>query len=639
MLLAIREHAKGWIAWVVIILIGAAFALFGLSNYMGPSGGSRAVATVNGNEISPEAVSEAYRNQRQQIEQALGDRFDPGMIDDQALRRQALDQVIDQHLMTEFVQSKGLRLSDQDLAAVIRSQEMFQEDGRFSSDRYHQLLRANGLSSPQYEAQIRRMRLLEQLQGAIGETSVVTDRDVEQVIALQQQERDVSYLTVPLAMFRQVVSVDDAAVRSYYEEHQDEFTSPERVKLNWVELRQDDLLADMDISEEELRARYDQVRERRFTDPETRDVRHLLVQLPEDADGEAEEAARRRTEELRARIEGGEDFSDVAREASDDTGSASRGGELGEVARGDMVETFEERAFSLEPGELSEPVRTRFGYHLIQVDQVRGGATRSFEDVQDELREELAMERVSNAFFDAANRLDQLAFDWPDTLQEAADALDLEIRTTDWIARDGTSEGVGSHEEVIEAAFSEPVLQARQNSDLLELEEDRYVVIRVDEHQAPEQLAMEDVEEEIRERIRNERAVEAAQARVQALEEQLREGASLETVTGDTDEITLSQPGYVSRESDVPAAVLQEAFGLERPGEEGRSVGQVRLDGDNYAVVVVSGVRDGDMQSVDDEERQRIRDQLRIAYGQDAMRGFVEDLRARAEVEVFEERL
>ncbi|MEX0729223.1 MAG: SurA N-terminal domain-containing protein [Aquisalimonadaceae bacterium] len=639
MLLAIRERAKGWIAWVVIILIGAAFALFGLSSYMGPSGESRAVATIDGFDISPDAVSQAYRDQRRQMEQMLGERFDPAMINERELRLQALNQVIDEYLLSEFIESQGLRLSDQDLAAAIRSQEVFHDDGRFSSERYHQLLRANRLSSNQYEAQVRRMALMEQVQSAIGQTALVTDRDVEQLVALQRQERDISYLTIPLSAFREAIAVDDDAVSAYYEENRGEFMSAESVRLDWVELRRDDLLADMEISDDDLRERYEQIKDRRFTEAQTRQVRHILVQLPENADAESEQAAQERIESLRSRIEAGESFADVAREASDDSASASRGGDLGDVVRGDMVEAFEEAAYSLAPGELSEPVRTRFGFHLIEVTAVQGGETTPFDEVRDQLRAELADERVNNTFFEQSSRLDELAFEWPDSLEQAADTLDLEIETSDWITRDGVEEGMGRHEAVVEAAFSELVLETRQNSDLIEIADDHYVVVRVRDHQPPEQRTLEDVAGEIRERLQNERAAEAAEERLQELRARLEAGETLEDLASANDTIRLEQAGFVSREADLPPAVLQEAFWLGRPADEGRSLGQAQLNGQDLALVVVAGVRDGDMESISDEERSQIRDQLRIAYSQEAIRDFVAELRAQAEIEIFEDRL
>lgn len=640
MLLAIREHAKGWIAWVVIVLIGAAFALFGLSSYMGPSGGSRAVATINGNDINPDMVSQAYREQRRQIEQMMGDRFDPAMINDRQLRREALDRVIDDYLLSEFIDSQRLRLSDQDLAAVIRSQEVFQEDGRFSSERYHQLLRANRLNSNQYEAQVRRMALMQQVQGAIGETALVTDREVEQVIGLQRQEREISYLTLSPATFRDTVSVDDEAVRAYYEQNPESFMSPETVELNWVELRRDDLLAEMEISDEDLRARYEQVKDSRFTETESREVRHILVQLDQDADAETEESVKKRIEDLRSRIEGGASFPDIASQSSEDSGSASMGGGLGEVERGDMVPSFEEAAFSLKEGELSQPVRSQFGFHLIEVTAIHGGETQPFGQVREQLQGELAEERVNNRFFEQSRRLDELVYEWPDSLEEAADALGLEVQSTGRFSRDGADEGIGSHEAVVNAAFSEPVLSARQNSELLQLADDHYVVIRVAKHQPSEPLAFEEVADDIRDQLRHQRAAEAAHERAAELFTRLQSGEAPDELAASEDDLEVQQAGFVSRQDDaLPAAVLQEAFRLERPQADGRSVGQSRLDGGEYALVVVSGVRDGDVESVNDEERQRLRDQLQTAYAQEATQDFIRELRAQADIEIFEDRL
>ena len=639
MLIAIRERAKGWIAWVIIILIGAAFALFGLSNYMGPAGGSRVVAVVDGQEISPDIVSNAYRQKRAQLEQQLGDRWDPASVDDNELRLDALYQVINEYLLTQFIESKRLKLSDQDLAAVIRAQEMFHEDGRFSSELYHRLLRANRMTSSQYESQVRRAVLMEKLQGAMLDTALVTDREVDRLVSLQLQERELSFLRLPLDAFRETVSVDDDEVREYYEENSGEFMAPERVRLEWLEVRRDDLLDEVDISEEAIRDRYEEVKDIRYVDEETRAARHILVRVDEDADPEAVEDARQRAEALRARIIDGESFAEVAEAESDDPGSARRGGDLGEIERGVMVDEFEEAAFALDEDELSEPVRTAFGFHLIQVSEVRGGEVKAFEDVRDELRRELAEDRVSSLLFEKSRKLDELAFEWPDGLDETAAELGLELRTSDWLTREGASEGIGSHSAVISAAFSEPVLRERQNSELLELDEEHYAVIRIAEHEPEERLAFEEVKDEIHDRLLDSRAADEASVLAETLRDRIRDGESLQALVDEHEYLELEEPGFVTRDANVPWWVLQEAFNMGRPAEGERLVSVTSTDRDGYAVVLVTDVRDGEFDDMSREEKRELRDQLRTLYAEEAMDDFMRFLRAEADIEIFEDRL
>ncbi|MCK8515516.1 SurA N-terminal domain-containing protein [Methylonatrum kenyense] len=639
MLLAIRERAKGIVAWVVIILIAAAFAAFGLANYMEPAGSPRAVATVDGTDISPDEVNRVYRQQRAELEEMLGDRFDPSLFSEEELRRDALDRVIEERLLAEFIDKHKLRLSDGDLAVVIRSQEVFHENGRFSSERYQQLLQANRLSSSQYERQVRRGVLMDQLRGAISDTALVPDQELDRLLALQNQERDLAYLRISGERLLEGVEIDDDAVRGHYEANQDNYLSDERVRLGYLELREDQLLTDVEVDEEEVRARYEQFRDTRFTETETREVRHILLNVDADADSDTVEGARERLEGIRQRIADGESFAELAEEYSEDSGTAGQGGDLGELEAGDLHEDFDAVAFELDEGELSDLVRTPFGFHLIEVTAIRGGETRDFDEVRDTLARELAEERVGNLFFEQSSLLDELIFDWPDSLEPAAEELGLELRTSDWVTRDGAEDGIGAHSAVVEAAFSDDVLEARQNSELLEIDDGHYIVVRIDEHEPPEQLAFEEVEGEIREQLKRRAAMDEARELADSLRQRLQDGEDPESLADEYDVVRLDAPGFVDRDSGAPWSVLEAAFTLERPVEGEVRTGLAEMGGGDLAVVMVRAVRDGETEDLDAEDRDRLKDQLRMAYGDDALLGLVRSLRAEADIEIFEDRL
>lgn len=641
MLLAIRERAKGIVAWVVIILIAAAFAAFGLANYMEPAGTPRSVATVNGSDVSPDEVNRVYRQQRAELEEMLGDRFDPSLFSEEELRREALDRVIEERLLRDFIEKHRLRLSDSDLAAVIRSQEVFHEDGRFSSRRYQQLLQANRLSSSQYERQVRSGVLMDQLRGAVSDTALVPDEELDKLLALQSQERDVAYLRISGEQLLETVEVDDDAVRQYYDDNADRFMSEERVRVSYLELREEDLLGEIEIEidEEAVRSRYDDVRDSRFTETESREVRHILLAVDSDADSETVDQTRERLEELRTRIEDGESFSELAEEYSDDSATAAQGGDLGELEAGDLHEDFDAAAFSLGEGELSEVVSTPFGFHLIEVRDIRGGEVRPFEDVRETLARELAEERVGSVLFERSSTLDELIFDWPDSLDPAAEELGLEIRESDWFTRDGAEDGIARYSEVVEAAYSEDVLDARQNSELLEVGEGHYLAIRVSEHEPSEQQAFEDVEDEVRLQLRRQAAMEQARELAETLRDRLRDGEDAETLADEFDVVRLSAPGFIDRDGGAPWSVLETAFTMERPTDDAVRTGLAEMGGGDLAVVLVRAVRDGDVADMDPEDRARLKDQLQMAYGEDALLSLVRSLRAEADIEVFEDRL
>ena len=637
MLQDIRDRATGWIAWVVIILIGAAFALFGLSNYMEPGGEARAVATVDGEEISRNVVGQAYRNQRQQIEQQYGSDFEITDEIDQEIRRQALQQLINERLVEAYIDDRNLTISDQDLAAVIRSQEMFHEGGRFSQERYQAILQANQMSSAQYEQHIRRDALAQQLQTALSDTGLVTAREVDELLRLRNQERDVAWLRLDIDAWMEGVEVTDDEVEAYYEDNADSFMAPERVRLSYVELERERMIEQADISDDEIEAYYEEVKAQRFTEDTEFEARHILVRVDEDADDDAVSEATERAQDLYRRISDGESFAELAEEYSEDPGSASQGGDLGRVEPGDMVEEFEEALFSLGEGEVSEPVRSPFGIHIIEATRVSGGEETPLDEVRDELHRELAEERINTEYFDAVNRMDDLAYDTPDGLDDVAEALDLEIQESDWITRDGDGEGIGSEPDIVEAAFDFEVLEDRMNSPVIELGDERAVVVRVRDHEPERQLDLDEVRDEIVERLRLRKAAEEAEAYVDELRARIRDGDDAETLADDDDRLSYESVGWIRREDgEAPWQVMNEVFRMPRPDED-----QVRttmiVASEDPVIVLLRGVRDGDPEDYDQEERQELADQLRSAYGREAVEQFLAQLRADADVEIHDE--
>ncbi len=636
MLQDIRDRASGWIAWVVIILIGSAFAVFGLSNYMGPGQQTRAVATVNGSEIGRDQVGRAYRAQRQEVEQRFGDDFEVTEAVEQRLRRDALRELIQNRLVADYIEDERLTLADDDLASIIRSQELFQVGGRFSRERYEQVLRANQMDSTQYERQIRQQVLISQLEMALARTPMVTDREMDDLLRLHGQERDLAWLEVDAAAWQESVEVDDADVDAAYEADPDAYTRPERVRLAYVEVRRDALLDRVEVDDDEVEARYEQVKHDRFGEEPRVRARHILLRLDEDADDEAVEDVESRIRELRERIRDGESFASLAEAESEDPGSARRGGDLGRVESGDMVDSFEEALFALDEGELSEPVRTRFGFHLIEATEVSRGDVPPLEDVYDELRRELAEEGVDTLYFEEVERLDEMAYDYDDELETVAGALGLDVRETDWISREGGDDGLAAVDEVVQAAVDPEVLEDRFNSPVIDLDGERALVVRVRDHEPERRLELDEVRDEIESELRERRGREAADSFAAELRDRLGEGESVGDL-GDDERVSLTDRGWVDRRSDgIPAPIRSEAFGLRRPDEDEVVTALVQSP-TGPVVIVLRGVRDGDPADMAPDQRRQLREQLSTAYGEESVDRFLARLRSEAEIEIHDE--
>ncbi|MBK1726693.1 SurA N-terminal domain-containing protein [Halorhodospira neutriphila] len=634
MLQSIRDGIKGWVAWLIVALIALPFLFMGGAEYFRGGGGEAVVAKVGDQEIQRRQLEQAVQRQRARLREMFGGELPEGSFDEAALRRGALDQLIDRTLLYDYVERQGLRVSDQAVAREIRGQGLFQQDGAFSEERYRSLLQRNGMAPADYEALVRRDLLVGQLQQGVQASGLATPARLERIVRLRDEARSFSYAEVPASAMREGVSVDEAAVEAYYREHPLEYMTPEAVRLRYVELRLEDLRDEAQIDEQALRERYEQSRGA-YADGGRRRVRHILLPLDEDAGAARAEQVRAEIARLRERLRsGGASFAELAEAYSEDPGSAQEGGKLGWISRGEMVEPFEEAAFSLEEGAVSEPVRTRFGYHLIRVDETERGEAQSFAAVRDEIEAELLRERVGDQFAERRNELANRAFEQPESLEPAAEALGLTVQTSGWIPRGGGEEGLARFPAVVEAAFSEEVLEQGYNSELVELGEERFAVVRVAERRPPAPRPLAAVADRIREALRDQRAAERARERAEQLREAVAQGQGLEEAVAESAARLHTAEQVRRRDQGPPAPVRRAAFEM--------GVGQVRLvelrDG-SAALVRLEGVEPGDWEALAEQEREQLRQQVRAMAGRSELQALIRALRADAEVQIHDERL
>jgi peptidyl-prolyl cis-trans isomerase D len=636
MLLEIRERAQGWVAWAIIILISILFALWGIQSYLGV-GGEAAVATVNGTDISEQQFSRNVQRTRMQLRDRLGAAYDPDLFGGQRLREQVLDGMIRDAVLLDASLSMGLRVSDQAVRAAILSEPAFQRDGRFDNETYDRVLRLQGLTPAGYEEQLRRRLLSTQLARAVIATEFVTPATVNDSMRLLRQQRDLSYVLLPRTEFVPAEPPSDAEIQTYYDENQSAFETPEQVRVAYLMLDAEQLKAagaeagNSAVGDDVLKARYEE-RIDEFAVPEQRRIQHILLTVPMDADDAAADAIKQRITELRERILAGEDFAAVAEAESEDPGSASAGGDLGLVGRGTMDPGFEKAAFELDLDTVSEPVRSRFGYHLIQVTEVQGGGVKPFDEVRDQLAQEAAAGESEALFFDLAERLANLAFESPDSLIPAAETLGLTIQTSDWFDRNG-GEDIFANPKVTAAAFSEEVLTLGNNSELMEPDPDvmRAIVLRVDEHRPPSVQPLDEVRDQVVETLQQQKASSAALEAAQAMVERLQAGEEMTAVIGDFE---VQTPGLVGRTAPgIPPAVLELAFTMPRPTDGSQSFASGESGAGDALVVAVAKVADGDSAGLDEPAREAEARMLSDSLGRGAYDRLVDDLEARAKVE------
>jgi len=604
MLQKLRDKTNSPVFKVLVAAIIITMAIFGFGALNLFVGNQAPVATVNGEDISPETLQQEAERERRRLAMQLGENFDPSQIDPARLQSMALDQLIARTLLIQEARDLGLGSSSRQVNETIISNPNFQIDGRFEENTYRRVVQMMGYTPKTFMDLTAELLTLDQLRGGIVQSAFVTDSDVRQAARLLQQQRDLAYLTFTVADAAKSVTVSDDDVALRYHENERDYMTDESVDVRFVELSVADLMNDESIvvSDDDLLAAY-QADKAANPPQEKRDARHILLEIN---DKRSAEEAKAEIEKIRQRILAGESFEALAREYSEDPGSAESGGELGATAEGVYVPEFETALWSLKEGEISEPVKTEFGYHLIQLNAIIEEEYPPFEQVRADIERRLRHEQAETLFRERERELDNLAFEHPDSLDELAASLGLEIQSAEGITREEGS-GIFGNVNLRDAVFADEVIAQGYNTPAVEYVDGRAVVARVVDRHEPALKPLETVDEQIRTRIVNERARQQAQQAAEQTFAKIEAGESVAEVAADAglqwETIELArrnQPG-------VPREVLDSAFGLLRPVAGGKRVGQAgNAAGDRY-VVTVTRVQDGDVATMSESEIAQVR--------------------------------
>ena len=631
MLQTIRDRAQGWIAWAIVLLISIPFVLWGIESYLG-GGGEPVVANVNGIDILARDLDKRVQQARFELRERMGASYEPSELDDKKLRADTLDDMIRESLLLDATRRLGLRVSDQEVQVRILSEPAFQRDGRFDKESYKRILEMQGLSPAMFEAQLRQQMAGGQLIQAVAASEFATRSELGDYQRLAEQKRELSYAMFTVADFQTDAPIDDAAVSSYYDANAAKFQIPEQVKLDYIVLDAAGLAPKVVLSDADLQQFYDS-NKARFGQLERRQMRHLLLTLPKDATQAASDVVLNQIKELREKILAGESFDELAKKHSKDPGSAAKGGSLGIVEKGVMVPAFEQAAFALAKGQVSEPVRTEFGYHLIEVTDILPAEVKLFDTVREEIRAELSKQRADSQYYDVGERLATLVYESPDSLEPAAQALGLSVQHSGWVSRSGGGEGLFAQPKVIAAAFSDEVLAEGHNSDMIEPERDQLqaVVLRVVDHRDAATKPLAEVRDDIVAQLKKEKAKSNVAAAVEAALKQLRQGADWSKVLEKAKPTELE---IVNRsDSKVPAAILDIAFTLPIPKRDKASLGSATLDTGDGAIVRVTKVQDGEVKPMEPGKPAPEAMMISQFLGRQLYTDMVADMQSRAEIE------
>lgn len=596
MLQNIRNWLQGWLAWVVVGIIAVPLVLSFITTDYGISG-TEFAARVNGEEVPSVEFQRRYQDQLLAEQQAAKGQLTPEA--EEKLKKQTLDSLVLNRLVTQFVNEQGYRVGNQRVAEYIRSLPVFQVAGQFSKPAYDAMLGAQGLSPEAFESDQRSFLTVRQLQEGLADSAFFTPAEFRRLIALDQERRDVTYVLFDPAALTADLSVTDAEIEAYYAANSTQFMSPETVDLEYVEVALGDLDGDYEPDEAALRQAYE-ADPTRFKSAEERQARHILVTV---ADGRSDAEARALAEDVAKQLAAGGDFATLAAKYSNDPGSASRGGDLGFAPRGVYAAPFEEALFALKPGETSPPVKTEFGYHIIRLEAVRAGTEQGFEQVRPQLTEELRRQKTQDDFIALAERMDDLALENPGSLEPVATGTGLAIKRLTGYTRSGGGP-FGNNPNMLSAVFSDPVLEGGENTPLVELDETRAVIARVAAHKQPAPRPLAELRDEIIKRIRAAQGQVEARARGEALIKQQQAGGGDLGQVARASGFTAVESGPVTRRSPtVPPDLLAAMFRVAQPATGVPAVQGVALPDGTFAVFQVGAIVPGEPGQIPREQR------------------------------------
>ena len=638
MLHFIRERAKGFFAWLIFVMIVVPFAFWGINSYFG-NGGVVSVAEVNGVKIDSQEFQRLFVQERNFRQRLFGKVGNPALLNEALIKRAVLDKLINTAALAQAAEDAGFRISDRQLSRQIVRTQQFLRDGRFDPQRYAQVLNSMGLTEGAYEEELRRDMLVDQLISGLTESGFVTRKALDNALRLQKQQRKFGYLVLKASRFiDEKAALPESRIKSYYDDHQDRYVIPEKVSIAYLELSASDLVKQVKVDDEVLRKMYEE-QQSQLAMGEERRASHILIPVEEGADEQTDKAARNKALDILKQLRAGASFKALAKKFSGDPESAAKGGDLGFFSHGMMVKPFEDSVYSMAVGDISEPVRTPFGYHIIKLTGIRKSAAQSFEKMRDALAKEYREQQAEEQFYDMADRIADLTYENPDNLEIASRELGLPVKKSTLFDRQHGS-GIGSDAKVRAAAFSSDVLDSGNNSEPIMLAPNHLIVLRVDKHEPLSHRPLAAVHDDIVAVLRLEDARKRAEKKSREILAQLLKGKSPARLAA-KEGVQWHVSSFIDRDDKkVPEDIISAAFKLPRPEKEAAATGDaLQLPDGNAAVILLQAVRDGNPAKLGQQVRKAEEKQILQRRGQQISHAVIEAIKKRAEIVVHQEKL
>ncbi|QMT60592.1 SurA N-terminal domain-containing protein [Legionella sp. PC997] len=604
MLQKLNERIQGVVAWLVVILIGITFTLFGVDYYLQSRQTTNSKVVVNGQPLTMQAFETNYRRARsmQDIEQMTA-------ADEKKLQNQVLDQMITNEVLVQAARKNGFDVSLNQANAAILSIPQFQEDGHFSAQKYQQALNAALFTQSSFQNEVKQGMLLNQQRFAFMGSSFALPDEIDRFVSLYMQSRDYDYLTIPAALFEKDVQISSEEIANYYNKHKKDFMTPEKVSLDYVSLSMHDIKNKIKISDDDAK-RYYEENQNNYLTPASWQVAHILFAVPDDASqADLEKIQKKANDTYQALQKNPEQFDHFVSTLSDDKLSVTDKGVLPWISAG---QNDYNRILSnlTKPGQISAPEKTKHGYEIFKVIAYKPVSTKSFSEVEQSIKEQLNTEAAQNKYTQALEQLSDLSYQSPDSLQPVAEALNLKIQTTKPFSRGDGVDNITKNKQVINAAFSHDVLDLSNNSEPIQIDNDSVVVVRINQHWDEKEQPLESVHDQINKILVKKKAEAKAKEIGMNLLSPVVDKKQQELIS--SNHLLWKSELKSTRDNDkVDTDINDTAFNLLRP--ESRD-GLVMPNGD-YVVVRLKQIHDGKLSTLDREQQDSLIQQIEASYG------------------------
>lgn len=607
---------------IVLLLIILPFAFWGIDSYR-RSGGGEPLATVNGEKISQQEFDNALRQQQDRMRESMGGKFDQAVLDQPEVKNSVLENLVSQRLLMSQARAAGLMVSDEQLAQVITGIESFQKDGKFDKQRYATALGKQNMSPLVFEAHVRQELGMRQMIDAYTQNGYASNAIADSLIRLNEQQRVVSMTEVALEPFLKQVTVDEAAVKNYYEKNSIEFHAPEQSRVEYVTFSAEALQSQVVVDDAEIKKYYDE-HQPEFGTQEQRQAAHILILVAAQAPEADKQAAKAKAEQILQRVnKSPAKFAELAKQHSQDPGSAANGGDLGLFGRGMMVKPFEDAVFQLKPGEISGLVQSEFGFHIIKLLAVKPARILALDEAKSTIAQKLKLQKANDKFAEMAEKFSNTVYEQNDTLKPAAELVKMPVRQSGWLNK-GQAETPPWTDKALQAVFAKEVVKDKRNSAAVEVAPNTLLAARMLEYKPASTRPLAEVSDAIRQKLMRQQAHELVLKQGKDMLAQLQHGENLKLEWKPAQTITRAQ--HAGQSNELVRQVFQ-ADAAKLPAYVGAENAQ-----GSYTLVRVDAVKE--TAAIDDAKRASYLQQLRQLTGDELSRAYLADARKNAKISI-----